>query len=145
LILALESNYYDQINQAQDWFQYAISSDTVNGGFFVVAADVAPWCTSNWHTLRYRVLRPSQRPYNPKVLISGERFIFVNDERPYKIGIDDDTFSLGFIDDEDLKAIDDDEYQRAVNNEQRSDPDKRPDCNKIKFKIRDDKIVPIGK
>jgi hypothetical protein len=136
LILALESNYYDQIRHAQAWFQYAISSNTVKGGFFVVVGDVAPWCTSNWHTLHYRVLRPSQRPYNPKVLMSGDRFIFVVEDQPYKIGIGGDTFSLEFIDDE---------YMRSIEEEEQPDSTDRPDHNTIKFKVSKDKIVPLVK
>ena len=60
LTLADESNYYDEVNGAQGDFEYRISEGGTPDDFFVVVADITPWCSSNWQTLRYKVLRVGQ-------------------------------------------------------------------------------------
>jgi len=95
LTLALESNDYEYISGAQDVFRYAISPPDRQGDFFVVAAEVPPWCTSNWRTIRFRVLRVGPRPYEPKVILSETQDAYLGgDPAVYSLKVERDGFSL---------------------------------------------------
>jgi hypothetical protein len=69
LILALEANAYEEISGAQGTFRYVVPPPGKANRVFVVVAEVPPWCTSNWRTIRYRVLQVSPTPYEPRVLL----------------------------------------------------------------------------
>lgn len=57
LILEQEAKDYDDVDGAHGRFSYAISPATKEKDFFVVTANVNPWCSSNWQSLRYTVMR----------------------------------------------------------------------------------------
>src|SRR5262249_7376806 len=44
LILAQEAEEYDEVSGAQEMFEYRISPPDSDGRFFVVTANVNPWC-----------------------------------------------------------------------------------------------------
>ncbi len=69
LILVAESNGYVEISGAQGSFQFAISPPDDERNWFVVTADVNPWCSSNWQQLRYKVLRPGEDAHRSLVLL----------------------------------------------------------------------------
>jgi hypothetical protein len=79
LVLARESNGYEDVSGAQGRFQYAISPRDRSDRYFVVSADVSPWCSSNWQAIRYRLERPGSSPSNPAVIASGEGTTFLQD------------------------------------------------------------------
>jgi hypothetical protein len=89
LILARESNGYRTISGALDSFKYAVSPSDARGDFFVVTANVNPWCSSNWQTLRFDVRRIGDGPYASRVLFSDERVIFLDEDYELKAGVDD--------------------------------------------------------
>jgi hypothetical protein len=70
LILAQETNDYDDGSGAQGSFDYRVSPPDPAGGFFVVTANVGPSCTKEWVSLRYQALRPSGDAYVPQVLLN---------------------------------------------------------------------------
>lgn len=97
LILAEEARNYKDILGAHSRFGYSISPPDRKGQFYVVTANVNPWCTSNWQGLRYTVYRPGQSPYNPKVLLKKEATIYLGIDPPiYKIQTKADRFRLEF-------------------------------------------------
>jgi hypothetical protein len=101
LILAQESNNYDDISGAQGSFQYAISPPDKKNEFFVVVANVNPWCISNWQSLRYKVLRPGKSASEPRILLSKNNSIYLGVDDPvYTLNVQSTGFSLSFQSDE---------------------------------------------
>lgn len=96
LVLAQEANDYENIGDAQGSFKYAVSPSSDNGQFFVVTKDVNPWCSSNWHAIRYQVLRVGQSAYQPKVLLKRAETVYLGNERDGLIAIRPDGFSIEF-------------------------------------------------
>jgi hypothetical protein len=96
LVLAEESNDYDQVNGAQGMFQYAISPVDERKDFFIVTANVNPWCSSNWQSLRYQVMRLGTDPYHPRTILSDEDSIYLGGEPPYELHVKEKGFTLEF-------------------------------------------------
>ena len=109
LAMAVEANDYDDVSGAQGRFHYGISSPDQLNNFFVVAANVNPWCTSNWQMLRFKVLRPGQTAYEPRVLLSEERLIWLGsgfeDERGYRLRLRGNRFSVEFYGEKHEKSM----------------------------------------
>jgi hypothetical protein len=98
LCLQQESHNYDQINGAQGLFQYGVSFPDQQGDFFVLVANVNPWCSSNWQSLRYAVLRPGSIPDEPRVIFSEEHSIFLDDSPSFRLIARSNGFRLAFHD-----------------------------------------------
>lgn len=98
LILQHEANNYDEVSGAQGRFQYGISPVDEHGDFFVLAANVNPWCTSNWQMLRYTVLRPGSNPGEPRVILSEQHSIFLLDDPSFTLKVRGESFRLAFHD-----------------------------------------------
>ena len=97
LALADESNGYEQVNGARERFAFRVSPPDARGDFFVVAADVNPWCTSNWQVMKYRVMRVGGEAYDPRVVLKGDESIFLGTElEGFRLEADADTFTLRF-------------------------------------------------
>jgi len=97
LVLAEEANDYKDILGAHSWFGYSISPPDKKGVFYVVTANVNPWCSSNWQGLRYSVYRLGRSAYNPKVLFKNKATIYLGIDPPiYKIDTKADKFTLEF-------------------------------------------------
>lgn len=97
LALADEADGYEQVNGARDRFDFSVSTPDARGSFFVVVADVNPWCTSNWQVMKYRVLRVGEDAYNPRVVLKGDNSIFLGtDLEGFRLTADVDTFTLRF-------------------------------------------------
>jgi hypothetical protein len=97
LVLAEEANGYEDVSGAQGRFDFRVSPPDARGRFFVVTANVNPWCTSNWQALRYRVLRVADDPYRPRLLLSGEETIYLGTElEGFRLGATADAFTLRF-------------------------------------------------
>ncbi len=77
LILALESGAYDEITGAYGAFRYRVSPSADDGQFFVMTANITPWCSSNWQGLRYQVSTIGPTPYEPVVLLQRQETIWV--------------------------------------------------------------------
>jgi hypothetical protein len=100
LWLADEKNDYDRIDNAQGLFEFGLSWPEENKTYFVVTASVNPWCTSNWQSITYRVLRPGAEPYAPRVLLSRKETIYLgNEDPPYRLEVGDSAFTLRFYGD----------------------------------------------
>jgi hypothetical protein len=96
LILAHEANDYSDVSGAQGLFDYRISFAS-SKGFFVLTANVNPWCTSAWQSIRYAVLRPGVTADNPQVIINGKETIYLGvDPPPYKLVVKRKSFSIRF-------------------------------------------------
>lgn len=97
LLLADEADGYEQVNGARERFDFRVSTPDARGDFFVVAADVNPWCTSNWQVMKYRVLRAGSDAYNPRVVLKGDHSIFLGtDLEGFRLTSDANTFTLRF-------------------------------------------------
>lgn len=97
LVLAQEANDYDEISDAHGRFQYAISPPDNRNDFFVVTANVNPWCTSNWQQIRYEVLRLGRSADKPERVLSGKDTIYLGVDPPeYQLSTSTQGFSLSF-------------------------------------------------
>ena len=97
LILVSEANGYTEVSGAQGRFQFAVSPASDNGGWFVVTANVNPWCSSNWQQLRYQVLRPGDSPKHAEVLLDESHVIFLGVDQPYRLTIHPKGFQLHLV------------------------------------------------
>jgi hypothetical protein len=97
LVLADEANGYEQVNGAQGSFDFRVSPPDARGDFFVVAADVNPWCTSAWQSMRYRVLRVGREAYSPRVVLKGDDSIYLGGPlEGFRLGATAREFTLRF-------------------------------------------------
>ncbi len=97
LILEQEAKDYDYVDGAHGSFSYAISPTNKVKDFFVVTANVNPWCTSNWQSIRYTVMREGAWSSHPEIILNGSETIYLGDGDPaYKLDVKSDSFSLKF-------------------------------------------------
>ena len=96
LTLAQEAGEYEDVSGAHGSFQYEISKPDGNGNFFVATANVNPWCTSNWQSLRYSVMRVGPSAYQPRVLLNASDTIYLGVDQPYNLDVKGNSFSLDF-------------------------------------------------
>jgi hypothetical protein len=97
LVLAQEASNYRDVTGAQARFGYAVSPSDKHGDFFVVTANVNPWCSSNWQSLRYAVARPGRTPYHPETLMKRSDTIYLGIDPPvYTLTVERTRFRLAF-------------------------------------------------
>ena len=84
-VVTLASRPSASIGVAWGSLEYAAESDG-HGGFILAVADVNPWCSSNWQSLRYRVYRGSGSPFGVRQLFGDRRTIY--------LGVDDPIFTM---------------------------------------------------
>jgi hypothetical protein len=104
LILVAESNGYADISGAQGSFQFAISPPGDEGNWFVVAADVNPWCSSNWQQLRYKVLRPGEDSNHSVLLLDEHTTIYLGTDQPYRLTVNPHGFEIRNVGSQGLDA-----------------------------------------
>jgi len=103
LVLAEEANDYEDVSGAQGRFDFRVSPPDARGRFFVVTADVNPWCTSFWQALRFRVLRVGTDAYRPRVVSRGEDGIYLGTAlEGFRLYSTASTFTLRFDGAQDL-------------------------------------------
>jgi hypothetical protein len=139
LTLAEEANDYDDVSGALGRFQWGISQPDRQNNFFVVAANVNPWCTSNWQGLRFKVIRPGHMAYEPRVLLNEKRTIYLGtdfeDERPYRLILRGNRFRLEFLGEK---------YEKWMNSEDMDlDPDRPGDLDVVSYRIVGDQVILI--
>ncbi len=96
LILAQEADNYDEVSGAQGSFHYGVSQHSDMSRFFVVTSDVNPWCSSNWQSIHYYVLRVGAAPYQPKILLQKSETVYLGNDNLGDITILSDGFKIGF-------------------------------------------------
>jgi len=96
LLMAQEATGYAEVSGAQGSFGYAVSPSSAAGPFFVVTKNVNPWCSSNWQSIRYHVLRPGTVPYEPKVLLNRRETIYLGNLSEGTIDIQPTGFTIEF-------------------------------------------------
>jgi hypothetical protein len=95
-VLRSQSAPYKSVAGGWWSFDYAISPPDAAGKWFVVAKNIAPWCSSTWSEIRYAVLRPSASAAEPRRIFAKADSIWWGSERfgEIKIGVQD--FDLRF-------------------------------------------------
>ncbi len=137
LDLADEKNDYDRIDVARRLFEFGVSWLDENHDIFVVTASVNSWCSSNWQSITFRVLRPGQEPYEPRVLLSRSQTIYLGAaDPPYRLEVDDSDFTLKFWGDK---------YEDSVSRpeEEDSDPEGLKDSLKelVRCRVKGDAVI----
>jgi hypothetical protein len=96
LAISRESNGYENVAGAQGQLQYSVSPRDDKGTYFLVSADVSPWCTSNWQEIRYRAERPRNDPAAPATIVAGKDIIFLGDDSGPTLTTAADSFRLEY-------------------------------------------------
>lgn len=96
IILSVESNNYDEIDKAKGALEYAVSPPNNKGEFFLVIADINPWCTSNWQGIRYSVFQIPLEPHVPKMILNKKEIIYIGEERLFDLTAHQNYFDLEF-------------------------------------------------
>ncbi|HKV39018.1 MAG TPA: hypothetical protein VJX67_07385 [Blastocatellia bacterium] len=97
--VAQESKGYDDPLSSQGQLQYIVSPRDSNGHYFVVSADINPYCVSNWQELRYRASRPGIAGGTADVIISGTSGISLGgSDSPFTLTASVDSFQLKYED-----------------------------------------------
>lgn len=104
LSMVVESNGYADVSGAQGSFQFAVSPPDAEGNWFVVTADVNPWCSSNWQSLRYKVLRPGNAANLPQPLLKEETGIYIGVDQPYRLTVRQKGFEIRNVASQSLDA-----------------------------------------
>ena len=95
-VLRWQSQPYKTVAGAFEAFDYGISLPDESGNWYVVAHSIMPWCISTWSSIRYSVLRPSEDPLKPRVLMSGSDGMWWGNEDFGKLVVSRDSFDLRF-------------------------------------------------
>jgi hypothetical protein len=95
LVLDREKNDYAEVSGAAGSFEFRVSPPDEHGSRLVATADIAPWCTSNWHSLRWDLFRINPGWRDPETLATGTESIYVQDE--IDMTVTPDTFSLNYV------------------------------------------------
>ncbi|HEY6333835.1 MAG TPA: hypothetical protein VI756_31250 [Blastocatellia bacterium] len=96
LAISRESNGYENVAGAQGSLQYSVSPRDEKGNYFVVSADVSPWCSSNWQAIRYRAERAGSDPASSITITAGEDSIFLGDDPPCSLTTAATSFRLEY-------------------------------------------------
>jgi len=136
LALAQEADDYHDVSGAQGRFQYAISPLDGQKRFFVVTANVNPWCTSNWQQLRYEVLRPSKNAYQLISLLKRQETIYLGVDQPYRLDVRSNGFSLRFLGDK---------YSDLMIGDKEMGPNDENAVQHPRFRISGNRVVQVSK
>jgi hypothetical protein len=101
-LIASDSNGYATVADAQGWVKYAVSPSDSSGEWFLVTANVSPWCTSNWQGLHYKVLRPGDSAQTPRVLLDEHTGVYIGVDEPYRITTTRNGFTIHNVDSQSL-------------------------------------------
>jgi hypothetical protein len=77
LALCVESNDYEEVSGAACGLEYVVPPRAADGSWYLVTADIACWCTSNWKRVRYKVLAPGMSPDAPVQAFAADETIFL--------------------------------------------------------------------
>ena len=99
-ILDVESNGYKEVSGGLGMFDSKFGGGTAAGGWFLVTTDVNPWCSSNWQSLRWKVVRPGPGPEKPEVLMTASDGVYLGVDEPYRLSANEAGFELRFYSDE---------------------------------------------
>lgn len=94
-VMRWQSKPYDKVSGAFGSFDYALSPINDAGEWYVVAKNIAPWCSSAWSFVRYAVLRPTVKSIALKVLYTGNDSIWWGDDNG-QLTVDKGDFDLRF-------------------------------------------------
>lgn len=95
-VLRWQKQPYPEVDGGTMAFGYEISPPDNSGGWFLVEHDIAPWCSSTWSSIRYSVLKPTSEPLQPKVLFSGDDYMWWGSEDYGRLTVDKNAFDLRF-------------------------------------------------
>jgi hypothetical protein len=133
LNLADEKNDYDRIDGARRLFEFGVSWPDENNDIFVVTASVNPWCTSNWQSITYRVLRSGPEPCEPRVLLSRTQTIYLRGEDPpYRLEVGDSSFKLRFYGDK---------YSDFISSVESDDTDEESIKELVRYRVEGDAVI----
>ncbi|HEY1629901.1 MAG TPA: hypothetical protein VGF56_01205 [Rhizomicrobium sp.] len=94
--LRIQNPPYKDAAGASSDVETRISLPDKSGRWFAVTKSVVPWCSSTWSSIRYAVLRPSDDPAHPHVLLSRSDSIWWGGGDMGRLAVDIHGFDLRF-------------------------------------------------
>jgi hypothetical protein len=96
-IFADELNQYDSLDSAHSHFSYRLLPDGADD-FYLAVADVSPWCSSWWRTIRYRLYQLNVKKEESKPLLTKHDDIWIGGFRDpfYVLSTADNQFILEY-------------------------------------------------
>ncbi len=73
-----------------------MSPADADGNWFLAVTDLHCWCTSNWQSIRYAVLRPGERASKPAVLLSDSREVYLGAAETSSLEVGPNDITLRF-------------------------------------------------
>jgi hypothetical protein len=95
-VLRWQKKPYATVDGGTLAFDYGISPPDERGQWYIVTHDVAPWCSSTWSSIRYTVLRPTDEPLRPKILLSASDGMWFGNEDFGSLTVQKNAFDLRF-------------------------------------------------
>jgi len=95
LRLRLESELSKDVGSAHGWLQYRVSQAGTDDRFFVVAANVNPWCTSVWQLLRIDAFSIEPVSHAAKRVLKEENTICIDGE--WQLKMQDSAFTIEYM------------------------------------------------
>ena len=96
LVITEEADGYTEVSGALGNFEYYIAEPDAEGNFFLVTANITPWCSSNWQELRYKVTRPGAGAQGQRILMTAKDVVYLQDDPIFKLSGGPTGFSLRF-------------------------------------------------
>jgi hypothetical protein len=95
-VLRWQSKPYSSIKDAFWSFDSRISPADNLGRWYVVTKHIAPWRSSTWSDISYEALRPRNGTIYPKVLLSGDEFMWWGSEDFGSLAVNEKDFDVRF-------------------------------------------------
>jgi hypothetical protein len=96
MVIAVERDGYKQVDGAIGNLQYGVSPPDRHGRWFLVYANISPWCTSFWNGLHYVAARAGTAANRPQVVREGTEAIYLGTDYGPRLKVGRDDFRLDF-------------------------------------------------
>ena len=94
--LRIQNPSYKDAAGASSDVEVKIALPDKSGRWFAVTKSIVPWCSSTWSSIRYAVLRPTDDPSHPRVLLSRSDPIWWGGDDTGRLNVDTHGFDLRF-------------------------------------------------
>lgn len=97
VVLAQAADAYESIVDAQAFLSFDIGTTRDPEGWYLVTANISPWCSSNWQLLRYSVIVPASGEAGSTVILKGSDKIYLGVPPPaYRLKVKNEHFILEY-------------------------------------------------
>lgn len=96
MVLATDADFDTTGGHEESGMQYQLSPPDANGNWFLAIAQAPPECgpTPEFASLRYKILRPSGSPDEPRILLDRHEPLNEKFQPPFRLEVQDDWFAV---------------------------------------------------